>query len=158
MFVAEIKQTEPMTVAYIPMQGSYSRIPEAFQKLYQWIGRHGLTPAGMPGATYFTMPQPGHDELSRWELWAPLAPGAIEAPPDVDGVGVEVRKGETVASTVHKGPYDTVGPAYDALGKWIEENGHSVVGPPHEIYMSDENVPPEETLTEIQFPVRQPAW
>lgn len=158
MFVAEIKQTEPMTVAYIPMQGSYSRIPEAFQRLYEWIDRHDFAPVGMLGATYFTMPDPEHEEKSLWELWAPVAPGALESQPDADGVGVKIRSGETVASTVHKGPYDTVGPAYDALSQWVEENGYSSVGPPHEIYMSDDSVPPEETLTEIQFPVRQPAW
>jgi effector-binding domain-containing protein len=33
---------------------------------------------------------------------------------------------ETVAFAMHKGPYESVGPAYDALTQWITENGYEI--------------------------------
>jgi effector-binding domain-containing protein len=62
----------------------------------------------------------------------------------------------TVASTVHRGPYEEVGPAYHTLSGWIQDNGHQIAGPPREIYRNDpQEVPPEEVLTEVQWPIER---
>jgi effector-binding domain-containing protein len=64
---------------------------------------------------------------------------------------------ETMACVVHAGPFATLGQAYDALGKWISENGYHVTGPARELNLrlpavqGDQNDP--NTLNEIQFPV-----
>jgi effector-binding domain-containing protein len=59
------------------------------------------------------------------------------------------------ASTVHVGPYETMEPTYDALNKWIKDNGHEVEGPAIELYFNDPGeVGPENTRTEIQFPLK----
>ena len=62
---------------------------------------------------------------------------------------------EQMATTIHKGTYDSVGSAYTALGKWIETNGYQIIGPCREIYFTDprSGTPPNEYVTEIQFPV-----
>ena len=63
---------------------------------------------------------------------------------------------ETAACVMHKGPYSTIGMAYGAVTKWIEENGYAITGVPREFYIdgiwNKEN--PEEWLTEVQIPVK----
>lgn len=67
---------------------------------------------------------------------------------------------ETMASTVHKGPFVTIGEAYQAILKWIEANGYRINGLCREIYLhspkpSADGVSQTDpgTVTEIQFPV-----
>ena len=42
---------------------------------------------------------------------------------------------ETVACTIHTGPYQTLGRAYGALLTWIERNGYRIIGPTCEAYL-----------------------
>ncbi len=63
---------------------------------------------------------------------------------------------ETAASTIHHGPFLTIGDAYKALIKWIETNGYTITGPGREIYLNpNQNGSQNDsnTVTEIQFPV-----
>src|SRR6266508_1356516 len=46
---------------------------------------------------------------------------------------------ETVACVVHAGPFATIGEAYYAIAKWIDENGYQIVGPWRELNLR----PPE---------------
>jgi hypothetical protein len=56
---------------------------------------------------------------------------------------------------IHRGPYDELEPAYDALRAWIRERGDEIAGPPTELYLNDPGeVGMENALTEIRFPVR----
>lgn len=156
MFEPEIKHAEEGPVAFIEMHGPYDQIPEGYGKLYGWIGAHGLTPAHdrMPAAVYLTMPEETPEESAVWELHAPLASDAEEMPCDESGVGIKRLEACRVASIMHKGPYDSVGPDYDALTEWIARKGHAIAGPPMEIYYSDPaETAPEDYLTEIRFPI-----
>jgi effector-binding domain-containing protein len=65
---------------------------------------------------------------------------------------------KTLACTIHNGPFVTIGEAYNAIGKWITDNGYRIVGPCREVYLhpnesGDQNDP--NTVTEIQFPVEK---
>ena len=66
---------------------------------------------------------------------------------------------ETAACVVHAGPFATIGQAYDALAKWIDENGYRIVGPWRELNLRPPEPPGDQndvnTLTEIQFPVEK---
>lgn len=68
----------------------------------------------------------------------------------------KMDKVETAACAIHKGPYSTIGRAYGAVIKWIEENGYDIIGLPRESYYdgiwNKEN--PEDWITEVQFPVK----
>lgn len=150
-----ISTTEPMTVAFIPMRGPYAQTPDGFGRLYGWIGKHGLQPAGMPAAVYLTMPSETPETDALWELWAPVMGPAEEMAPDASGIGIKHVPATLAASAIHKGPYDTVAPTYAMLWAWIPEQGYVPDGPPMERYLSDPaEVPPEEYLTEIVMPVR----
>ena len=73
---------------------------------------------------------------------------------DGDEVKCYELPGGQMAKTVHKGPYDECGPAYERLFAWVAANGRKLVGPTREIYLNDPNeVAPSEILTEIHAPV-----
>jgi DNA-binding transcriptional MerR regulator len=62
----------------------------------------------------------------------------------------------TMACVVHHGPFVTIGEAYDALLKWVSENGYHVTGPAREVYLKAATRGSQtdpDTVTEIQFPV-----
>lgn len=150
----EIKTVAPKTVVYLPMQGPYAQIPQAMGQLYGWIAQHGLQPVGMPGATYLTAPLEAAESDARWELHAEVAGAPIDAEPDAQGCGIRTMAAATVACTMHKGPYETIAPTYAEMGAWVAANGYTMAGPPEEYYHSDPaQVPPEEYLTEVRFPV-----
>jgi len=65
-------------------------------------------------------------------------------------------EGYEMATLVYKGPYEGIGPAYNALVRWIDTNNYHLAGPNREIYMTEPGkVPPEEYITEIQIPIEK---
>lgn len=73
---------------------------------------------------------------------------------------VQELPGGTLAVTVHHGPFTTLGNAYGALLKWIEDNGYRITGPEREIYIKTGTPLRQDDpsyVTEIQFPVARKA-
>jgi len=64
--------------------------------------------------------------------------------------------GGSLAVASYEGPYDGVGPAYEAIQAWCAEHGHEIAGPPWESYVTDPNEEPDPAKwrTDIHFPVR----
>jgi effector-binding domain-containing protein len=156
MIEVNVKETEPMCVACLSMRGAYSQIPTAMGTLYGFAGQSGLVPTGAPRAVYFTAPDQGPESEALWELWAPVYGEPPESGPDAMGLGVKQVPSKLVASTIHKGPYEAIESTYNELMKWIDDEGYDMAGPPEEIYYSDPvDTPPEEYLTEVQFPVKK---
>lgn len=152
MFEAQIKQAQPETVAFKTMHGSYDQIPQGYGELYGWVARHGLQPSGPPRAVYLTPPAPTNED-PVWELWAPVGE-AGDVQPDAEGVGVKHVPEHAVAAAMHRGSYDGIATTYNMLAEWVVDHGYAMAGPPEEVYLSDPNdVPPEEYLTEVRFPV-----
>jgi len=66
---------------------------------------------------------------------------------------------EKMACVVHTGSFATIGEAYDAIAKWMDQNGYNIVGPGRELNLrlpdklGDQNDP--NTVNEIQFPVEK---
>lgn len=70
---------------------------------------------------------------------------------------------ETMACTLHHGPFTAVSAAYEAIMKWIDANGYRVSGPPREVTLNVVETPEggavrasqtsPETMVEVQFPV-----
>ena len=67
----------------------------------------------------------------------------------------KIDKIDTAACVMHKGPYSTLGEAYSAVYKWIEENNYIPCDNPRESYIDGiwNKEDPEEWLTEIQVPI-----
>jgi AraC family transcriptional regulator len=80
----------------------------------------------------------------------PVTAGAVAG----EGIAVEEIAGGHVASVMHKGAYTEVPKAYEALFKWIEENGRTAAGAAREVYLNDPKETPEnELLVEIDVPL-----
>jgi effector-binding domain-containing protein len=72
---------------------------------------------------------------------------------------------QTMACTLHHGPFQTVNEAYDAIAKWIEANGYRISGPAREVTLHATANPnggavgaiqtDPETMVEVQFPVEK---
>ncbi|MBI5231759.1 MAG: GyrI-like domain-containing protein [Coriobacteriales bacterium] len=154
MFEASIEETAPVTVAFLQMTGPYEQIPEAFGRLYHWIGQSGIPHVGPPHGVYITPPDETPDAGPVWEVWAPIDPDTPESPPDPGGIGVKKVEPLTVAKTVHVGPYESLESPYHQLAEWIDAKGFASSGPTMELYLSDpDEVPPEQYVTEIRMPV-----
>lgn len=152
----ELKETAPQTVAMVRRHTDLSRIAgdlaDGFEVIMSAIGGAGGTPAGMPYVVYHAV----IDESTAGDIdiCIPVAPDL-----QLDGdVTLVDEAAQLVASTVHRGPYDEIQPAYHTITGWISEHGHQMAGPPRELYLNDPGqVPAEELLTEVQWPVRADA-
>lgn len=155
MAEAMIEQVESAAVAFVEMHGPYAQMPTAFGTLYGWVAAHGLVPEGMPRGVFLTAPDTTPEDAAVWELWVALAGDPGDVAMDAAHCGVKHVPAHTEAWILHKGPYDSIAPTYDALGGWVAEHGYVVTGAPMEVYLSDPAVTaPADYLTEIRFPVR----
>lgn len=70
---------------------------------------------------------------------------------------VELSEVEQAVCVLHKGSYETLPYAYQALIAYMEEHGYMAAGEPREVYI--DGVWNKDTsaqwLTELQFPIKQ---
>lgn len=60
---------------------------------------------------------------------------------------------ENMACTIHRGLFEEIGRAYEALFTWVRDNGYTVAGPTREIYMNCGKGDGPDYVTELQVPV-----
>jgi len=149
-----IKKVESLKVAalraVVPTPPDQGRL---WHELEGHLAAHRVQPVGPCLSLYY-------DEEYKERDWDIEVCEPIESSlPETERVKVRQLPGaETAACVVHHGPFVTIGEAYEALMKWIGENGYRIVGPGREVYLreakaADQNDP--DTLTEIQFPVEK---
>ena len=146
------KEVPAQPVAAIRTHADMATIGEtvggALGRVYGYLGRIGVVPAGAATAVYFDVdPRRGVDV----EVCVPVA-----APVEGDGgiVADELPGGE-VATTLHRGSYEAMEPAYEAIKEWARAHGRELAGPPREVYLNDpETTGPENLETEIDWPIR----
>ena len=153
-YEVKLKDISPQTVAMVRRHTDLARIstdlPEGFQTIVRSVGAAGGAPAGMPFVVFHAV----IDESTAGDIDI-----CVPVPPDLELDGDVTRldvPAQLVASTVHRGAYDELTPAYHTVSGWIAEHGHQIAGPPRELYLNDPGaVPPEELLTEVQWPVER---
>lgn len=127
-------------------------IGASFGRLGQALATSGSQPAGPPFIVFHDViddETPGDIELCMPVVELPTA-GAVSDP----GLEAHTLEGGLMATTVHRGAYFDVAPAYHVLTGWILGHGHEQAGPPREIYLNDPTtVAPGEELTEVQWPI-----
>jgi effector-binding domain-containing protein len=122
----------------------FAAIPDGFGVVFRRLQKHNAEPAGIPFTIFHQAPDA--DDVGDVEMCIPVSSTRI-------GNSYEVPGGP-VAAVVHKGPYDEMGPAYEALAQWISDHGHEIVGPTREIYLNHpDDVDAAELLTELQWPI-----
>jgi effector-binding domain-containing protein len=116
------------------------------------VGRSG---AGFAGPPFLVMTEMVDADGGEVEVGFPVATPFAD---DGEVVG-RTEPPRLVATTLHHGPYDEEGPAYQTVDAWVQEHGHTSAGLPREVYLTDPDVTPDpaDYVTEIQFPIVEPA-
>ena len=148
-----IKKVEPLRVASVrdvvptpPDQGSLWTTLEAY------LAGQRVAPAG-PCLTLYHDPEYKERDWDL-EVCEPVS-GAL---PGSDRVQVKELPAGEMACVVHRGPFVTIGEAYNAATQWIEANSYRICGPCREVYLrpaENGNQTDPQTVTEIQFPVNR---
>ena len=104
---------------------------ELFPAVLAFVVASPAAPAGPPFCRYLSMAE------EEWEFECGIAvseavagEGRFEAP--------ELPGGEVLA-TMHVGPYETLGQSWDALDRWVKEQGVVPGGAAWELYVTDPN-------------------
>lgn len=139
-------------VAAIDAHTAMSGIPEtmasAFPELYQCLYEQGLAPLGPPTAVYSDVDEAAQ-ELTV-EICVPMTGGLVPA----GGVHEDELPSETVLKTLHRGPYDLLSDAYEALQKYALEHDLELSSHMREQYLNGpQETAPESLETEIMWPV-----
>ncbi len=144
-----LKEVPPQLVAGIrSVIPHYGAISALFDELYAYLREHGAD--GMSVGI-------DHNEGYKERDPDMEAVAYLQAPvPEGGRVKVYTLPGCTVASTIHKGPYENFGQAYAALLAWVEGSGYQIVGPCRELYLHM-GATPAEHVSEIQVPVARRA-
>ncbi|MHB0858136.1 MAG: GyrI-like domain-containing protein [Anaerolineae bacterium] len=150
-YVVELKDANVQPAACIRTTTTWRELSATIGRMLYEISRYledlGLPPAGPPFVRY-------HISLAEEldiEVGLPLMTLVEGRPPVYAGE----LPGGTVASTIHRGAYDTLRMAYEALEAWMKDHGYSPAGPPWEVYWTDpgELLDPGEWRTEVVWPV-----
>lgn len=149
-----IKQAPAMRVAGLrDTVANYGSQGALWGELMGYVFQNGGKPAGPCLTVYFDEEYKESDvDLEVVQpVEGPLSSGERVRVYDLPAVA-------TMASTIHRGPYSGFNDAYGALMQWIAGNGYRITGPNREVYLrtaDDHGVPPEEFVTEVQFPVEK---
>lgn len=120
-------------------------------ELGQMLAKQGIKPVGACLSLY-------HDEEHKERDWdiEVCEPVAGDVTASVGMNVYELPAAPSMVCAIHHGPFQALNQAYDALTKWIDENGYRISGPIREVYLrpsdnDSQNDP--NTVTEIQVPV-----
>lgn len=129
-------------------------VAEGFATIAAAVGRSGAGFAGPPTLVMTELVDADGGGEGEVELAFPTA-APFHGLGDVVG---EERPAELAASTVHRGPYEEIGPAYTAVEQWVTEHGHAATGATREVYLNgpQEAPTPADYLTEVQVPIAIP--
>jgi effector-binding domain-containing protein len=149
-YQCELTEVPAQPVLSIRTRAAVSDLPQvlgkAFGAIMQYLGEAGEHPAGAPFVAYYNMDMQDLD----LEIGFPVArtlPGKEEVKPG------EIPAGKQ-AACLHKGPYDQVGGAYNALTQWVQEKGYTPTGVAYEFYLNDpQTTPAAGLLTRVVFPL-----
>ncbi len=147
-----LKQVDAQLVASVrETLASYPEVGRLFNEVYGHLSRFGVNGLSLTGAAIW------HDDEYKTSDIDSEAVVYLKQPVAADGrVKVYELPAATVASVIHHGAYSKFCYAYEALGRWIEANGYTVVGPNREIYLECSQPVCQDDdsyVTEIQFPV-----
>ncbi len=147
-----LKQVEPQLVVSVrDTLPSYPAVGRLFGVLERYLARVGAYSPDLIGAAIW------HDDDYKTQDIDGEAVIYLKQPvPESVRVKVYMLPAATMASVIHKGAYNRFHQAYEAIMRWIEANGYSIVGPNREIYLyclEPVRQDDETYVTEIQFPV-----
>ncbi len=119
-------------------------IGKAYDKIMAYLKELGKEPSDAPFAAYFNM----NMERLEVEMGFPVS----KKLDGKDSISASVIPSVKMATCMYKGPYAEMKSAYDAISKWMEDNGYNPSGVVYEFYYNSPiEVPENELLTKICF-------
>lgn len=119
-----------------------------FGEVAGWAQGHGVALAGPAFARFAQV------DADECEVDAGFVVGGAPATGS-DRLKRTELGGCMVAHATHTGPYESLPRTYDAIAQWMLEQGYVTAGPMWEEYASPRGAPPEETRTEVYWPVQK---
>ena len=150
----DIKEMPAFRVGSIRHIGPYNQIAQAFERLGAIAGPAGLLfdPHAAMLAIYYDDPETTPQDRLRSDAAISVSEQTALPPPLVEQ---RIAAG-SYASTVHRGPYDTLGDTWARfMGEWLPASGRRVgPGVSYEIYRNNPtNTSKEQLVTELYVPV-----
>jgi effector-binding domain-containing protein len=147
----ELKEQAAQPVLSIRKTTSIENLPQEIGKAYagiaQYLDEVGEQPAEVPFTAYYNLDMEHLDV----EIGFPVS-GQFAGKGEIKSSEFPAGK---YAECMYKGPYADMVPAYDAMNKWIGENGLAATCISYEFYYnSPMDVPESELLTKIMLPVK----
>ncbi len=149
-----IVDVKPQLVLGVRRRGPYRQIPELLKKLFEFAMGKNIKIEGPPLFVCHETAEEAMEADKNNNADVEVAIPIAEKVDGTDGIRCYELCGGKMAKTVHKGPYEECGPAYERLFARIRDKGLRITGPTREVYLNDpREVPKEEILTEIYAPV-----
>jgi len=145
----EIKDIEPIRVAFMGYKGAVSGASKVFPNLFKAIqGKVN----GVPFFCYYEMNQ--ETKMGEMELCVPTA-----ETPKSNGVTVKDMPQVKAVCVTHVGSYETMHYAYEAIKNYAQENNLSLQPPFREVFIKGPGMilkgNPNKYITEIIFPLKE---
>jgi len=149
--VKNVDAQKAIVIKYdVPSKEVGPSMGKAFEKLYTYIMSNSIAPAGPPFSVYYSFDPNGN---TVFEVGVPVS-GAVEGNEEL--VYKEFPAVKAV-STLYKGAYEDMQPAYGELSNYIASNGLEATGTSWEVYLTDPSqvTDPKDYQTLIYFPVKE---
>ncbi|AUM95661.1 TPA: GyrI-like domain-containing protein [Clostridium botulinum] len=145
----EIKDIEPIRVAFMGYKGAVSGASKVFPNLFKAIqGKVN----GAPFFCYYEMNP--ETKMGEMELCVPTA-----ETPKSNGVTVKDMPQVKAVCVTHVGSYETMHYAYEAIKNYAQENNLSLQPPFREVFIKGPGMilkgNPNKYITEIIFPLKE---
>ncbi len=119
-------------------------IGKAYKIIMEYLTELGEQPVDAPFTAYYNMDM----ENLNVEMGFPVAKKITGKGEIISSVIPAGKK----AACLYNGPYKDMGSTYEAMSKWIDDNGYKPAGVVYEYYFNSPlEVPESELLTKIVF-------
>lgn len=126
---------------------------QSYGAIMGYMGEQGINPAGMP----FVISKKWSPETNEYEFIAGMPTQELHKSTN-EAMIAQTWPGGMMGTAIHYGKYDNLSATYEALEKYIAENGYEIIGMPIEQYMNDPGDTAEKDLqTLLAFPVKKKA-
>ena len=147
-YQCELREQPAQPTLSIRTRTAVQNLPQVIGETYGAIAQHltqlGQCPVGAPFAAYYNMDMQNLDV----EMGFPV-PKELPGKEKIKASRIPAGR---FAVVLHAGPYDKVGPAYEALTKWVAEKGYEATGVAYELYLNDPTeTKPEDLKTQVMF-------
>ncbi len=125
---------------------------QAYKKIIAYLEQH-VRPEQLDILILYSRHEVSDDGIVIDMETAILLPNRV---PGNEQISIRTLPAALMASTVHTGDDLSLGRAYVALHRWMQNNGYRFAGPPRLVHLQrTKYMDPNQYITEVQFPVEK---